>query len=373
MKQISPRLTNRSGTAQVVLIVFMWLLLFLMPVLTGDFDDEIDWTHVIYIWKEYALIFIMFLINRYLLLPYLLFKGKRLLYGIILGLIVTGFVSLLLFTPTDEFVKKPFNHELKPPHNEFMLPKPDPAMHQKDFKPFDGPKMMLPPFGNILIMSLLILGFDTGLVFSNKWMNAEKNKAILEKENVENKMAFLRNQISPHFFMNTLNNIHSLVDISVEEAKDSIIRLSRMMSYMLYNAQDKQVLLHKEFDFIRSYIDLMRLRFTDQVSINLTLPEKVPLINIPPLLTISFIENAFKHGISYEESSFINIQFVLIDNRLFFEVTNKVFDRKRNDENSGVGLTNSKNRLDLIYGSDYKLVVDKTENNLFVVKLNIPI
>ncbi len=373
MKLKRSTINNKSGKVQVVIIIFMWLLVFLMPVLSGNFDYEIK-DHIFNIWKEYAIVFIMFLINRFLLLPYLLFKKQKLLYGVVLGLMVVGFISTIYMNNDVGFNKKPEESEFQPipPRMERPMFKPD-FEHADQIKSIHGPKLLFTPFGNLLIMSLLILGFDTGLVFSNKWINAEKNKAILEKENIENKMAFLRNQISPHFFMNTLNNIHSLVDISVDEAKDSIIRLSRMMSYMLYNAQDKEVFLHKEFDFIRSYIDLMRLRFTDQVTINLTLPEKVPLIKIPPLLTISFIENAFKHGISYEEPSFVNIQFTLKGNRLEFEVSNKVFDRKKSNENSGVGLTNSKNRLDLIFGSDYELLVEETNDKIFVVKLNIPI
>ncbi len=369
---MNPSIKNRLGKVQVIIIVFMWLLIFLMPVLTINFDYEINWEHIFSIWKEYAIVFIMFLINRYILLPFLLFKHKKLIYGVVFGLMIAGFISVIYLSERVGFKKEPKGYDFQPPRKESFMFKPD-FEPKKEIKPPHDFIMVFPPFGNLLIMSLLILGFDTGLVFSNKWMKAEKNKAILEKENVENKMAFLRNQISPHFFMNTLNNIHALVDISVDEAKESIIRLSRMMSYMLYDSQSKYVSLHKEFDFIKSYVDLMRLRYTEQVSINLDIPDQVPNVKIPPLLTISFIENAFKHGISYEEQSFIGIQFSIDNNRMNFEVKNKIIKGKTNSENSGVGLTNSKNRLDLIFGNRYELHVDETVDNHFVVKLNIPI
>ena len=147
-----------------------------------------------------------------------------------------------------------------------------------------------------------------------------------------------------------------------------------MMGYMLYESRTEKVPLQKEMDFIRSYIELMKIRFTDQVEVVLDIPKVLPSVKIPPLLTISYIENAFKHGISYNEPSFVHISFSFDKERMSFDITNKVFERKLTDSHSGVGMENAKNRLELVYGKKYKLKIGKLPDaNLFAVNLNVPI
>ncbi len=218
-----------------------------------------------------------------------------------------------------------------------------------------------------------MIGFDAGLSFAGKWLQAEQNKIILEKENVENKMAFLQNQVSPHFFMNTLNNIHALVDINTEEAKEAIIRLSNMMAYMLYESQTDKISIQKEIDFVKSYVELMKLRFSEEVDINVEIPEKLPEIAIPPLLTISFIENAFKHGVSYEEPSFIHIKYVFKKDHLYFELKNSNHSKQEKNANSGIGLENARKRLALIYTTNYELNINQPDNKVFSVSLKLPL
>ncbi len=218
-----------------------------------------------------------------------------------------------------------------------------------------------------------MIGFDAGLSFAGKWLQAEQNKIILEKENVENKMAFLQNQVSPHFFMNTLNNIHALVDIDTEEAKEAIIRLSNMMAYMLYESQTEKISIQKEINFIKSYVELMKLRFSEEVEIKLEIPEKLPEISVPPLLTISYIENAFKHGISYESPSFIHLAYTFTDKQLGFELKNSNHAKQNNSTNSGIGLQNAQKRLDLLFKNNYSLKMSSKTDKEFTIKLNIPL
>ena len=238
--------------------------------------------------------------------------------------------------------------------------------------PMEGAGYPVPPFANLLIMSVLLIGFDTGLVFSMKWMQSEQNRLKIEKESMENKMAFLQNQISPHFFMNTLNNIHALIDISSEEAQGAIIKLSEIMDYMLYESQTEKISLKKEMNFIKSYVELMKLRFTKDVDIILDIPEILPTVSIPPLLTISFLENAFKHGISYELPSFVHIKYEVVGSNLNFEISNSDHAKPEKSKNSGIGIKNSRHRLDLIYGNSYQLAINQSEQN-FAITLNIPL
>jgi hypothetical protein len=215
-----------------------------MPLLSGEIDNGINWSHIFRIWKETIIVFVVFLINRLVLLPRLFFKEKRIAYLITVGftiLIMSSFVFLLYqmpfkgkdfpMHPNYDLVKsmpvppkrpvKDSNDSLRMPPNPppgGRFPKPPPDMSHIDIllhKP--NRKLPIPPYSNVFIMSLLIVGFDTGLVFFGQWAKAEKNKLKIEKENIETQMAFLKNQLSPHFFMNTLNNIHALVDIDSEE------------------------------------------------------------------------------------------------------------------------------------------------------------
>ena len=180
----------------------------------------------------------------------------------------------------------------------------------------------MPPFANFLIMSVLIVGFDTGLRSGLRLIESENEKVRLEKENVANQLVLLRNQVSPHFFMNTLNNIHSLIDINSEEAKEAIIKLSKMMRYLLYETETEKTTIKKEVEFLESYVNLMKLRFNEKVRITMNIPSVIPDRSLPPLLFTSLIENAFKHGISYLDESFITIDLVFGEERLLLVVKN---------------------------------------------------
>ena len=171
--------------------------------------------------------------------------------------------------------------------------------------------------------------------------------------------------------MNTLNNIHALVDIDPEKAKSTILELSKMMRFILYEGDKNGVPLTREFDFIRNYITLMRLRYTDKVRIQVDLPDAVPDKTLPPLMLISFIENAFKHGISYQRPSFIEISVDVNDNRLHFTCYNSKADTP-NQEKGGVGLTNVKQRLKLLYDSNFTLHIDDNPDT-YRVELTIPV
>ena len=221
---------------------------------------------------------------------------------------------------------------------------------------------------------------NLGIKLYFRTRNDHKKLMALEKENLEQQLEYLRYQINPHFFMNTLNNIHALVDIDPEKAKDTILELSKMMRFVLYEGDKKGVPLSREFDFIRHYIHLMKLRYTDKVRITVNLPQEVPDRQIPPLMLITFIENAFKHGISYQHDSFIDI---LIDithpspltSHLYFSCCNSKANGQQptaNSQQGGVGLQNVKQRLNLLYDNNYTLNI-QDEADVYNVELTIPL
>jgi LytS/YehU family sensor histidine kinase len=221
-----------------------------------------------------------------------------------------------------------------------------------------------------IVVVILMCGMNLGIKLYFRSRNDQKKLQALEKENLEQQLEYLKYQINPHFFMNTLNNIHALVDIDPEKAKDTILELSKMMRFVLYEGDKKGVPLSREFDFIRHYITLMQLRYTDKVRISVDLPQEVPDRQIPPLMLITFIENAFKHGISYQHESFIDIK-VAVNDKLTFTCRNSKAD-KPNEEKGGVGLQNVKQRLNLLYDNNYTLNI-QDESDVYHVELTIPL
>ena len=304
-------------------------------------------------------------------LPFLFFRNRRWLFFIsnlvlilVLAVGVHFYRTRILMPPMQENRREalaplpgtppPHRENLPPPRRENL---PPPQMDGRQGPSTMATSQAAPSLFKFHGISVLVIGFDTGLQISVKWAHSEQLRIQAEKDNVENQLAFLRNQVSPHFFMNTLNNIHSLIDIDTTEAKESIIKLSKLMRHLLYDSEVEQIPLKKEIEFIQNYVELMKLRYSDKVQIDLQLPGQLPDKSIPPLLYTSFVENAFKHGISYQESSFITIAFFIEAENLVFEIKNSNPGIKREEESSGIGIENSRKRLDLIYGNRYTLEI----------------
>lgn len=353
--------------SQVILIVFVWVLLIAAPLFFRQ-ERSIETQQISNLAKTIVPLFVIFLINRFLLVPHLLFKKKNISYFLSVAILV-GAITLILFAfdgqkhlPQGGPPPIGLEHDSQfpgqmPPH---MGPQPAPNRGERP----------MPPFLNLLIFSILLVGFDTGLMSAFKLEKAEKDRANLEKQNTETQLAFLKNQISPHFFMNTLNNIHALIDIDHARAQDAIIQLSRLMSYMLYESEAQKVALSKEIEVLKSYIELMKMRIKN-VDLQLKLPDLLPKVNIAPLLSIAFIENAFKYGISNSKPSFIHITIDADDHLFRFYATNSVH-KKDDKKEGGIGIENTKKRLDLIYENNYKLDIRENDTTFEVdLKINL--
>ena len=244
-----------------------------------------------------------------------------------------------------------------------------------------------------IIMSLL-LGLNVGIKYFFKSLDDKKRIKELERENLNRQLEYLKYQINPHFFMNTLNNIHALVDIDPEQAKYTIEVLSKLMRYVLYEGNKTMAPLQKELDFIRHYVDLMKIRYTDKVRISVSLPTSpsnpsspsgnkeegtssalnLMDIQVPSLLFTTFVENAFKHGVSYQQDSFIEIS-VRVDeaaHEIYFLCNNSRKPEAEEKRKGGVGLENAKKRLALIYGDEYELKIDVNQEE-YRLLLRLPI
>lgn len=367
------KIKYKGKFSEQIIIVSFWILLFSSPLLFGSFENSIEWSKVFNAWKDQLFLLALFAINRFVLLPKLFFNNKRLLYIIsVAGLIflittgaqlyrTKGFAKPMGFPPDQERVE---NRPFREP--------PAPNRRRGQNQPLPNQMPPIPLFANLLILSILVVGFDTGLSVSMKLGRTEQERVKLEKESVENQLAFLKNQVSPHFFMNTLNNIHALMDIDVDEAKESIIELSKLMRHLLYESEVGMNPIAKEVDFIKNYINLMKLRFSEKVKITLEIPEKPPKKSIPPLLFTSLVENAFKHGISYDKKSFVSIVLSFTNDKLLFKLRNSNHKQLSKDDMQGIGIENTIKRLDLIYKDKYSLAINDQDDE-FIVSLSIPI
>ncbi|PWJ45060.1 sensor histidine kinase [Sediminitomix flava] len=361
---------------EYIILGFIGVLLFVLPIFYEYDSYSMDWDRVFNIWKAYIPFLLLFSLNHFVLLPYFFFRNKKIYFLIANLLLIIGLTVSTRFVFKDS--GRPFTREQmemprrnRPPR-EGLPPHRMPDPRQRHPLPQQSPLRQLPPELGFVLLSILIIGFDTGLSLSVKWVASEQDRVNTEKEMVESQLAFLRNQVSPHFFMNTLNNIHSLMDIDTEEAKESIIRLSKLMRHLLYDSEVKEIPIEKEVQFVGNYIDLMKLRFSDKVKITFDISSELPNITIPPLLFTSYVENAFKHGISYQQESFIHIMFAFAEHELYFKVENSNPKSIQKEGPSGVGLVNSQKRLELLYGKNFELNISDIKES-YTVELKIPV
>lgn len=192
----------------------------------------------------------------------------------------------------------------------------------------------------------------TALALARQWVSTDQKLKEAEAARAQAELKNLRNQINPHFLLNTLNNIYALTAISAERAQEAIMELSKMLRHMLYEYQQPTVPLKDEVDFIRNYVSLMKLRLPASVDVVFTVNCKECDLHISPMLIISLVENAFKHGISPTEPSFVHIE-VFIDKpkrEVTFDIRNSNFPKTEQDRSGhGIGLQQVERRLKLIY------------------------
>jgi len=360
--------------SEITLIIFVWLVLLFTPILFRE-DIYSPLKRSVLVQLEILIpLILLFFVNRFILVPKLLFRGSQFSFiAAVLGLIVFFTIGSYLY---DLEIKNAHQAEPANVSEQVITPPyayPGGVDQFGNLRPAQTrqPKS-IPPFANFLIFAILIVGFDTGLMSSLRWIESENEKVRLEKDNVATQLVLLRNQVSPHFLMNTLNNIHSLVDVNSKEAKGAIIKLSKMMRYLLYETETERTTLKREIEFLESYIDLMKLRYNEKVSIILDLPPSIPDKSLPPFIFTSLVENAFKHGISYRGESFINITMFVSENELNLIIKNSKTDNGAGSEFSGIGIENTHKRLELLYGNNYKFDIHDNKES-FIVNLSIPL
>ena len=312
-------------------------------------------------WIKQGIILSMLIIAYYsnsaILVPKFLLKGRTGMYFLIVGCIAITIVLVNIYVDEllniRQLMDAAFHKSGPPKHRKGRD-------HGWDFAMFG--------------IIALVVGVSTSITTIQKWQKDKQEREELEKDKVTSELSFLKAQINPHFFFNTLNNIYALTQIDANVAGKAIHQLSRMMRYLLYDTQQAHTFLSQEIDFVKDYISLMQLRLTDVVKVNIDTPRNLQDVPLAPMIFLPFVENAFKHGVSATQQSHIDIVILQKDKMLDLTVTNSIINDNSIslDTNSGIGLVNTRRRLDLLYPGKYKLDINELNaNNEYTVHLTL--
>ncbi|MBD2703170.1 sensor histidine kinase [Spirosoma sp. BT702] len=318
---------------------------------------------------SYLITIAFFYINYYVLIPRLYFNRRYVLYGVsALGCFVL--IESVLFVINRGQSRPPMERRQPPPERNDYQPSfpndnrpPRPSEEFGQMGPSD--RRGLPPESSQTFF-LTLAGFLLALA-----IRVNNRLRETEREKIQTELSYLKAQINPHFLFNTLNSIYALSIIDSPPTADAIVKLSSFLRYVIQDSQKDLVSLANELDYISHYVALQKLRIDSSVEIDFTINGRPNGKQIAPLLLISFIENAFKYGVSPEEPSAIKIRITIGDTELECYVFNKkvrVFQPMA--VASGIGLTNTQARLDLLYPNRHRLVIsDKPDS--FIVDLTL--
>lgn len=363
--------TLKHKQIENIIYLAVWTILVTFVTFLSERNDEIQWYKVMHDLASMLPFFLIFFINNKWLTPHLLFKKKYIWYFSITGILILGLSHPALIRQLHELIPLPDNLQpLGPnvrPHGSGFSPlsRPPRGQNLETFRAGMAPpgKGIFIRYLNTMLLAAMVVGFNTAIKQAGRLVNEERLRHQLSEEKLQAELAFLKHQISPHFLMNTLNNIHALVELAPKDAQHSIVGLSHMLRYLLYEKEDKKTSLEKEIEFIKSYTNLMRMRYSDELEVKLKFPEVTPKISIPPFVFITILENAFKHGAAINKNCFIHLSITVKDNYLVVDCSNckQAEVSLPQAESSGIGLVNTRKRLDLYYGDKYIWEVNQSD------------
>jgi len=342
----------------IIIHVICWITFIVITTMTAPGYSERTQQDFIYQLFFTLQIVAFFYINYFFLIPKLLAKRKFLLFIILLVILIFGFscIGELSF----------FQHFNHPNHGTIPMEHGRPPMEfhrdPPSFNPFRG-----------LIIYIIFFIISTGIKMTIEWFKNDRQKRELENDKLIAELSMLKAQINPHFFFNVLNNICSLARSKSEETETYIIKLSQLMRYNIYEQKEDKVLLKKEVQFIEDYIDIQKMRLINTVEIIFNQSGDLNNYRIEPMLLFPFIENAFKHGVSYEGNSKITIDLSIEQNILLFSVYNTIHkspDSISSEKGNGIGLQNILKRLKLLYIDKHEILI-KNDDKEFSVSLKL--
>lgn len=370
---IRPRVIN------IIAHVAGWLLFFSLFVgfITNSWDNP-DIAKRLFS-PEFLLFYFVFLFlfyfNVYVLIPHLYLKKKYMIY---FGIIAALFIGVYFLRPFDRIMMAS-----RPPHDNMDM-RPPPPQAGSGFQKGDdsapdqqGRKFFRehrrPPVKTditSMILFITVWSLSTALCIIKQWRLTEQRAAKAEADKANAELSFLKAQINPHFLFNTLNNIYSLAVTNNENTAPSIMKLSNIMRYVTDDIGEDFVPLDSEIQCMTDYIDLQRMRLGKTMNVDLFISGPTADKKIAPLILMTFVENVFKYGISNHEAAAITIKLTVDRDQISFYCLNKLFDTKRNVERTGIGISNTRQRLQHLYPNKHSLKID-TNNGFYTVQLTL--
>lgn len=386
----------------IFLHIAVWVLLFLFPF----FMYRIRVDHQLFYWKEGVnTLFIvgLFYLNYYVLIPRF-FTRQRI--GIYIGLVVLllagigmqqalveyKFMQLMMARSDSPFMMTSHRagamavtiHAVPavqltdqagpafPVHyvSDTLMPPPRGMIRGMREGRTVGMFMFQDIFRKSVTFTLLMLFMGGFIKIALEWFKSEQQKEVLKVANLNAELRFLRSQINPHFLFNSLNTVYSLAHRQSPETKDALVKLSNILRYMIYQSNEDKVQLTNEIRYLEDYIDMQRLRLASHIPVEVQVTGEAAGLKIAPMLLIPFVENAFKHGVSYEEPAWIHVVLdISTDGALHLSVRNRLLS-KRVAEKGGVGLGNTLKRLELMYKDAHTITI-REQANEFIADLKI--
>jgi len=320
-----------------------WAVVFIMPALIFISEGNQRFEEALY--RSLAsLPFLMFLfyISYYWLIDRLWFK-KQYIFFILVAVTLILCVSYSKYELFSYFALHKSKHKM-PPFHAFVY--------------FDFLSNLLPV---VFAMAIRYAQRNFSLEIAQKEAQAHKLQADLTQ---------LKYQLQPHFFFNALNNIYSLIAFDPQKAQESVHSLSKLMRHFMQNSDQKQISLAEEVDFLQQYISLMQLRLTDKTTVQVDFPKQVPQLTIAPLLFISLVENAFKHGVSATTTTTLSFSLKVEGNTVIFRSENTKIPTQESLYSSGIGIDNLKKRLTLLYPQRHQYTIEEREGK-YIAQLTI--
>jgi two-component sensor histidine kinase len=332
-----------------VLHLLVWVVLFSLPYLLSSGQSSELRMLVERSWIPLALYAILFYLNYFVLERRFLYTKKAVVFFIINIIIIALFIWIRFLIRNFFFI------------NGFPGKPPGQMPPVSFFIYIDALSFILP-----VIFAVMLKVFE-------RWITTEAEKKEAENARLQSELQHLRYQLQPHFFFNSLNNIYALVDLSPEKAKETILALSTLMRYLLYESNTEKIPLRKEVEFVQKYIELMELRTSGNTIIKTNFMPLPPNLEMAPLLFVPLVENAFKHGISARQDQEIVFSLYMEGNSIIFETKNKNLPKNETDRSgSGIGLQNIIKRLELIYPGAHKFTA-QPHGDTFIARLQIDI
>ena len=324
----------------------VWAFILLLPPLTAYLSTH-DWANTVtfeqMVWTMLRSPLILYFVNFYLLVPHLFFKQRTWLFALC-NLLLMATINFGFF---------------------FM----------KDYMPDMPANAWIGFYTGIFVYFLLNCTVIAAALGLRHFIRTRQIRQQLQEEkakHTEAELAWLKSQINPHFLFNTLNNISSLTQMDAEAAQDAIAQLSDLLRYAMYETDKPLVSIGGEMEFMRNYVELMKLRCNEKTSVSCTLEVTNQQIEIAPLLFISLIENAFKHGADSNTPSFIRISLREENGQIIFTCDNTNHPKTATDRSgSGIGLDNTRRRLELLYEGRYEWEQSITPEGVYHLKITL--